>query len=150
MSAESVVNVRQPTDSDIVVYGQIMGRDAGELLRGRNWGRGTVLVAICGGGPVGSISVNFYGSDLPPFRNERGAYLHSLEVATGFRRKGIDRQLIIKAEDVLKDRGYGSVSIAVYRDNKVATQLYESRGYSQKTEADYGGRRVLFLTKRLS
>ncbi|XP_047323972.1 uncharacterized protein LOC124927573 isoform X2 [Impatiens glandulifera] len=83
---------------------------------------------------AGILTVDTVADFLPrkgPFRQRRTgvAYISNVAVREGFRRKGIAKRLIVKAE--AKARSWGCRSIALHCDvkNPFATRLYIDQGF---------------------
>ncbi len=57
------------------------------------------------------------------------AYIYGFRVRAGYRNRGVGTQLLLAAEDDLKQRGFRWVSLNVGQDNPAARRLYERNGY---------------------
>ena len=92
-------------------------------------------------GVAGSVVIDTHLDHIPPKRQvvnggsirevpRKGmAYLSNLSVAPGSRRKGIGRELLLRAEAVALQWGCRSVALHVDPTNRPAVELYESAGY---------------------
>jgi ribosomal-protein-alanine N-acetyltransferase len=70
--------------------------------------------------------------------NQSIAYIHTLEVAPGERRRGIARELLCRIEGSAIDAGARAIWLHVDEANTAAIRLYESHGYLvQGREADF-------------
>jgi ribosomal-protein-alanine N-acetyltransferase len=70
--------------------------------------------------------------------NQTIAYIHTLEVAPGERRRGIAGELLRRVEGSAIDAGAGVIWLHVNEANTAAIRLYESHGYLvQGREADF-------------
>ena len=97
---------------------------------------GFAIVQIEGGGRAGS----------------RG-YVVTLDVAEGWRRQGLARQLMLEAETKAAATGAVRMALHVYVGNEAAVRLYEGMGYRQVGIAEnfYGpGMDALVYLKRLA
>ncbi len=74
--------------------------------------------------------------------------VHDLAVAPDFRRRGVARALLTRAEELARSKGCVKLSLEVLEDNAGARDLYESFGFR---DYELGGarRRTFFLTKPL-
>jgi ribosomal protein S18 acetylase RimI-like enzyme len=61
-------------------------------------------------------------------------YLHNLEVAESFRRRGIGRELLRSFMDAGAQLGAGKMFLTTGRDNRAARRLYESMGAGPATQ----------------
>jgi ribosomal protein S18 acetylase RimI-like enzyme len=70
--------------------------------------------------------------------NRAIAYIHTLEVAPGERRRGIARELLRRVEGSAIDAGAEAIWLHVDEANTAAIRLYEGHGYLvQGREADF-------------
>lgn len=95
-------------------------------------GKSSYLIAWQNGVPVGHLNLKWKGSDQPdvskfipgiPELNAIGVWPPEK------RSQGIGRQLIDKAEAMVKGKGYKQVALAVGLDNPRAKELYGKLGY---------------------
>ncbi len=86
-------------------------------------GRRLMLVADCGGFPIGQVFMQTGGE------TRRKTYFYSLRVMDMFRGHGIGSRLLDEAENIAIAYGYMSASIAAAKDNPRARQLYERHGF---------------------
>ena len=80
------------------------------------------------------------------------AWVLSLGVHSGFRKRGTGRALLVHTEHQLKSLGASEISLHVAPENKIALELYKKDGYIEKgLIADFGGKGVdrLTMTKKL-
>ena len=102
-------------------------------------GKGSYLVAWQNGVPVGHLLIKWKGSGT-----QVGKYLPDVPELNAIgvwppenRSKGIGRQLINKAEAMVKDKGFRQVALAVEIDNPRAKALYEQLGYKDWGHGEY-------------
>ncbi len=84
--------------------------------------------------------------------NQSIAYIHTLEVAPGERRRGIARELLRRVEASAADAGANAIWLHVAEENSAAISLYQAHGYlPQGREEDYypGGITALIFAKPL-
>jgi len=86
-------------------------------------GRRLMIVADCGGFPIGQIFMQTGGE------SRRKTYFYSLRVMDMFRGHGIGSRLLEEAESIAATYGYTSASIAAAKDNPRARKLYERHGF---------------------
>lgn len=131
MTVELPITLRQAQEADLPKlewYGQythfrvLLQRTFADQRAGRR----RILVADCGGFPIGQICINFLANQRA--QHPRG-YLYSLRVMEMFRGHGIGTRLIEEAEYVLCERGYRWASIGVSKENTGARRLYQRLGY---------------------
>jgi ribosomal protein S18 acetylase RimI-like enzyme len=99
-------------------------------MREAHQGRRALFVAEVGGEIVGQIFVQFVCNR--PELNDKSStgYIQSFRIKPPFRNFGIGTRLIQQAEDVLRERGFHKVVIAVAQENRAARRLYERLGYT--------------------
>jgi ribosomal protein S18 acetylase RimI-like enzyme len=105
-----------------VYLGRMLGRCA-------SWA-GRVFVAEAGGDVVGFVSV--WGRVPPQEPDEPPhdyAYVSDLVLLPAFRRRGIGRALLRRAEDHARSLGMDAIRIGVMAANRAALDLYEADGY---------------------
>ena len=85
-----------------------------------------------GSGDAGQVA----GVILSGHDGRRGI-IHHLCVNPGFRREGIARKLVQKAEEALKAEGIQKIFGLVFKDNDVANSFWESQGYTLRTNLYY-------------
>ncbi|MCR5763336.1 MAG: GNAT family N-acetyltransferase [Treponema sp.] len=88
----------------------------------------TCFGAICDGKIVAAILTGHDG---------RRAIIHHLCVHPDFRRKGIARTLVQKAEEAIKKEGIQKIFGLVFKDNDKANAFWEGMGYSVRTNLNY-------------
>ena len=84
-----------------------------------------VLVADFNDFPIGQVAVHWHGKPTHPTVPD----VQSLRVFEAFRGLGLGTMLLDCAENVVRERGFSSVSLSVALDNPRAQKLYERRGY---------------------
>ena len=67
----------------------------------------------------------------------RRAIIHHMCVDPEYRRHGIARMLLQKAEEALQAEGISKVFGLVFKDNETANMFWESQGYSLRTNLNY-------------
>lgn len=67
----------------------------------------------------------------------RRAIIHHLCVHPAFRKEGIARTLVQKAEEALKKEGINKIFGLVFKDNDVANSFWEKMGYTLRTNLNY-------------
>ena len=67
----------------------------------------------------------------------RRAIVHHLCVHPDYRRSGIARLLLQKAEDALREEGISKVFGLVFKDNDEANAFWEAQGYLLRTNLNY-------------
>lgn len=67
----------------------------------------------------------------------RRGMIHHMCVHPDYRRQGIARVLVAKAEDALRKEGISKVFGLVFKDNDVANDFWEEQGYSLRTNLNY-------------
>lgn len=92
-------------------------------------GQRMMLLAVVNDFPVGQIFIHLSDAEVPTSRRQRCGYVYSLRVLEPFQGRGIGTRLIVKAEQLLRERGYRWVAIAVAKTNHRARVLYERLGY---------------------
>ena len=86
------------------------------------------IAALYQGEPVGFIST--YPLCFPePFSTYCDAYIDDIEVAEGFRRRGIAKQLLYLTEQWVKRRGYRQIRSWSSDDKTEAISMWHSLGY---------------------
>lgn len=67
----------------------------------------------------------------------RRAIVHHMCVHPDYRRQGIARTLLQKAEDALRREGITKIFGLVFKDNDVANVFWEQQGYMLRTNLNY-------------
>lgn len=67
----------------------------------------------------------------------RRAIVHHMCVHPDYRRQGIARMLVQKAEDALRKEGITKVFGLVFTDNDTANAFWEEQGYTLRTNLNY-------------
>lgn len=101
-------------------------------FREQQAGRRLMLIADCGGFPIGQIFIHM--RPQMSAGEQAYGYLYSFRVMDLFRGHGIGSFLLQQAETALIERGYNRAAIAVAKNNPRATSLYERRGYRRYGE----------------
>lgn len=92
-------------------------------------GHRLMLIAALNEYPVGRLIVQLARGNPAYVNGISRAYLYSLHVMMPLRRQGIGTALIEVAEQLLIERAYKWVTIAVAKDNDEALDLYRRLGY---------------------
>ncbi len=103
------------------------------------------LVAISSGHPIGFII-----GRIESFKDEKRGHVHTIDVKSEYRRKGIGSMLLEAAERFFIKNNAGSSHLEMKVDNLVAHHLYTKHGYriSGKLKNYYGlGSDGIRLTK---
>lgn len=87
------------------------------------------LVADLNGFPIAQLKIALRHDEDIKADGIRSGYLYGLRVFTPFHRLGVGTALIERAEQVLRERGFRYVTIAVERENVDAHRLYERLGF---------------------
>jgi ribosomal protein S18 acetylase RimI-like enzyme len=91
-----------------------------------------LLVAEAQGKLVGFINVMLLRSaNIPLMVPRQYAVIDNLAVGESYRRYGIGRALMNRAEAWAKEKGAASMELNVYRFNQSAQKLYETIGYEE-------------------
>ncbi len=67
----------------------------------------------------------------------RRAIVHHLCIHPDFRRQGVARMLVQRAEEALRKEGITKVFGLVFKDNDAANGFWEEQGYSLRTNLNY-------------
>ena len=67
----------------------------------------------------------------------RRGMIHHLCIHSDFRRQGIARMLLQRAEEALRGEGITKVFGLVFKDNDAANLFWESQGYTIRTNLNY-------------
>jgi ribosomal protein S18 acetylase RimI-like enzyme len=67
----------------------------------------------------------------------RRAIVHHLCVHPDFRRQGVARMLVQRAEEALRKEGITKIFGLVFKDNNVANEFWEGQGYTIRTNLNY-------------
>jgi ribosomal protein S18 acetylase RimI-like enzyme len=67
----------------------------------------------------------------------RRAIVHHLCVHPDFRRQGVARMLVQRAEEALRKEGITKVFGLVFKDNNAANEFWEEQGYTIRTNLNY-------------
>jgi GNAT superfamily N-acetyltransferase len=88
-----------------------------------------VLVAIREGDSVaGFLHLH---SEVDYYTERENGHVADLVVAEAYEGKGIGRQLLARAEDWARARGYEWLTISVFRENARAARTYAQAGYEE-------------------
>ncbi len=85
-----------------------------------------VWLGILEGVRVGFAIVSRRGDDSPD-----AAYLWTIEVLPGFRRRGVARQLLARVEQSAREFGCAAIELHASERNAEALALYEAAGYAR-------------------
>jgi ribosomal protein S18 acetylase RimI-like enzyme len=91
--------------------------------------RRLMLLATVNEFPVGQVFIHLTDTGLPEEERQRRGYVYALRVLDPFRGQGIGSRLILQGEELLRERDYRWVVIAVAKTNAGARRLYERLGY---------------------
>lgn len=67
----------------------------------------------------------------------RRAIVHHMCIHPDYRRQGIARLLVQKAEDALRNEGITKIFGLVFKDNDTANAFWEQQGYTLRTNLNY-------------
>ena len=67
----------------------------------------------------------------------RRAIIHHMCVHPNYRRQGIARMLVQKAEEALRNQGITKIFGLVFKDNDAANSFWEEQGYTLRTNLNY-------------
>jgi [ribosomal protein S18]-alanine N-acetyltransferase len=107
--------------------------------------RSIILVAEIEGNIIGSIIILLREHIL-------NARIYSFNVHPEHRRKGIASSLMDTVFDILKEKGYNKITLEVGVNNRIAQNLYQSKGFIvDKNLSNYytNGDDALHLTRKL-
>ncbi len=150
------IRIAEPGDLDVLTAS--MGQRAffGDRLDRQGRGGGVLLVAVCAGVVVGDVYVSWEPPGEPQLVTHLPGVpsLVHLEVAPGFRRRGIGTCLVGRAEAEAMRRGARRLLLGVEGANRGARRLYERLGYVEWEHGivptcwmvERGGRRVMHRT----
>ncbi len=103
-------------------------------FREQQTGRRLMLVAAFNRAVIGRLFILFTSSDHTIADGSGRAYLYSFYVMRPFRGQQIGTQMVQYAEELLRERDYRYVTIAVAKDNQGALRLYQRLDYEIKRE----------------
>lgn len=119
-----MITVRTATAADLPALDRAIPTGRNDVHRAflaqQETGDASYVVAWRGAEPVGSGAVRWAGLD-PEISN--------LQVPEALRSQGIGAAIVRHAEELIRERGFGRVSIGVAEDNPRAAALYERLGY---------------------
>jgi ribosomal protein S18 acetylase RimI-like enzyme len=98
-------------------------------FREQNAGRRLMLLADFNHFPIGQIFI-LVREDNIMFNPQQRGYLYSLRVMTPFQGLGIGTELILQAEEIMRQRNMYYSTIAVAKENEGALRLYKRNGYT--------------------
>jgi GNAT superfamily N-acetyltransferase len=103
--------------------------------------RATYVIAWLEDQPVGTLLINWLGSDLAAVRAHVGDIPEAadLEVRTDLRSRGIGGRLLCHGEDLVHARSHERLGLAVAIRNVKARELYEWLGYRDWGHGTYEG-----------
>lgn len=81
--------------------------------------------------------------------DETAYILHRFCISPNFQNKGLGKQLLLKIESQIRDMGYKSVRLDVFRENPYAQRLYHHNGYEIRGYADWRKGRFDLMEKEL-
>ncbi|MEM9953838.1 MAG: GNAT family N-acetyltransferase [Chloroflexota bacterium] len=134
-TVELTVQIRQLQQSDLAKlewYGQFSHyrRLFMRSYQGQVAGNRLMLVADVKDFPVGRLFIQFHSKGSRLSDGQTKAYLYSFHVMEMFRGQHIGTKLIHTAEDILNQRDFQYVTIAVSKENEGALRLYQRQGYT--------------------
>ena len=103
---------------------------------------------------VGTVELSFRKRSYW-YNHQKYAYIANLAVSKNFRRRGIASKLLIKCEQIARQRNFAQISLHVLAGNKIGQGLYLKNGYDiEQVETDLyslfvTSKRRLLLTKSL-
>ena len=97
-------------------------------------GERILLVALVDGQVVGQVFIQLNSAELNLADGFSRAYLYAFRVRPAWRGRGVGTQLMLAAEDELRQRGFTQAVIGVGKANPRARKLYEERGYAVSGE----------------
>ena len=122
------------TERDVLPLIAALAHEVSPLQTAQRWrefheGFRQVLVAEVAGQVAGTVSMGGSG-------NQRADSLRvfALDVAEGFRNRGVGTALLSAVEDDARSRGHHSVHLEVATSNANAIRLYERLGYMSEDE----------------
>lgn len=92
---------------------------------------GTCFIAFTADAPERVAGVILSGHD------GRRGMIHHMCVCPEYRRRGIARLLVQKAEEALRSEGITKVFGLVFKDNDAANAFWEEQGYTLRTNLNY-------------
>jgi ribosomal protein S18 acetylase RimI-like enzyme len=127
------VQIRPALPADLEKLTRTFGPFLGHAYAERARQAGAVLVGVTGRAAVAAVFV----STGPPDEAEivdrigRVPMLHRLNVAAGYRRRGVGTQMIDAAERMLRAAGCSRLAVGVDLENDGAARLYRRLGYRE-------------------
>ncbi len=91
-----------------------------------------VFIAVDSSKVIALILAQWF-KPLPISKFKKKGYISNLYILEEYRKKGIAKKLIKKAEEWLKDAGTQHISLEIHVDNKPALDLYKKLGYEDYT-----------------
>lgn len=88
-----------------------------------------LFIALEDGQPAGLLHLVLRETQLPMLARRRFVVVDTVVVASAFRRKGIGRKLMRRAEQWAAERGADSIELNVFEFNLPARALYEEMGF---------------------
>lgn len=135
MTIESGLRVSVVTKGDLpFIEKGLKPQNHEQRLMVQENGEGWYLVAWDGEDAVGHALVRWNGSKNIHLRGIKRPYIEAVGVRVDKQRKGVGKLIMEKAHEMLKERGFTSVGLAVGIRNEGARRLYESLGYRQDTD----------------
>lgn len=92
-------------------------------------GKRLMLVADKGGFPIARLFILYEGKNRSLANGYSRGYIYSFHVMEAFQSHGIGSRMMQVAEDILRQRRFHIVTLAVAKVNERALRLYERRGY---------------------
>ena len=97
-------------------------------------GRRVLLVADFNDFPIGQLFIQLQSNNPRIADGKKRAYLYSFRVMDMFRGQGIGTLLIKTAENMILEKGFKLMTIAVAKENHGALRLYERLNYRKFAE----------------
>lgn len=138
---EPVTEVKLCSENDLALLNKVIPEPGYHERRfiAQQDGNASYLLAWQNGAPVGHLLIKWEGSG-----HQVDKYLPNVPELNAIgvwppekRSLGIGRQLINKAETMVKEKGFNQVALAVEIDNSHAKKLYEKLSYSDWGHGEY-------------
>ncbi len=123
------VEIRKLDEAELGVVGKAMPSQ--HHKKRLNTPSADYLIAWVGGEPIGHLLIRWSGTDntFLAAKNLGYPYVEAVGVRVDFWSKGVGTQLMQKAQDLVKEKGFGKIGVAVGLDNERAKGLYKKLGY---------------------
>ncbi|MBD0292750.1 MAG: GNAT family N-acetyltransferase [Jiangellaceae bacterium] len=138
---QPVLEFRLCAAGDIAALGRVLppGLYHRRRFAEQQAGRSSYLIAWSGDEPVGHLNLRWTGSDHAAVRGRIPLMpdVNGLGVRPELQSRGIGTALIHQAEELVRQRGYSALGLAVSVDNARARALYERLGYRPWSHGEY-------------